>query len=327
VISKLQGESNVILKQLVSTQVNIDTYSTLIERHTANLLVYAANLDATYAQQEVGTIQYRETIVRERHIRAQRDYDQAIIDEIQKNSTNRISTPTNLNTPAISVAYTTLKTVEGHVNKYSEIYDLYNLQSTNQGLMISTTMGYSNSYTTLLSSQMAAKIYPNDTLLTERRVERERIYQGGRQVMQAREDAVKLGYDDIYSRKRASDEAYNSLFSPSELHANTSTISSFLIQGYSARVALPQAPLTAEQIIVKERLGKAMSIRDRAKDIRDRATLALRMTVDADAAGSTPATRAAVEAATSGAVQAADDLTAAEQSFDQASAALSAAGL
>lgn len=327
VISRLHSESNVILKQLVSTQVNIDTYSTLIERHTANLLVYAANLDATYAQQELGTIQYRETIVREKHIRAQREYDQAIIDEIQKNSTNRISTPTNLNTPAISVAYTTLKTVEGHVNKYSEIYDLYNVQSTNQGLMISTTMGYSNSYTTLLSTQMAARIYPNDTLLTERRVERERIYHGGRQVIQAREDTVKLGYDDIYARKRASDEAYNSLFSPSELHANTSTISSFLIQGYSARVALPQAPLTPEQILVKERLIKATNIRDRAKDFRDRATLALQTAVDADAAGSTPTTRAAVEAATSGAVQAADDLTAAQASVDQASAALNALGL
>ena len=327
VIEKLHRDSNVILKQLVSTQVNIDTYSTLIERNTANLLVYAANLDATYAQQELGTIQYRETIVRERHIRAQRDYDQAIIEEIQKNSTNRISTPTNLNTPAISIAYTTLKTVEGHVNKYPEIYDLYNLQSTKQGIMISTTMGYSNSYTTLLSSQMAARIYPNDTLVTERRVVSERIYHGGRQVLQERENTVKLGYDDIYSRKRASDEAYNSLFSPSELHANTSTISSFLIQGYSARVALPQAPLTAEQVIVKERLINATSLRDRAIRFRDRIKPGLQLAVDADAAASTPTTRAQLEAVTTALVQAEDDVTAAEQSFNEASAAMSAVGL
>jgi hypothetical protein len=327
VINKLYGESNVVLKQLVSTQVNIDTYSTLIERNTANLLVYAAELDATYAQQEQGTVKYRETIVRERHIRAQREYDQAIIDEIQKNSTNRISTPTNLNTPAISIAYTTLKTVETHVNKYSEIYDLYNLQSTNQGVMLSTTMGYSNSYTTLLSSQMAARIYPNDTAVVERSRVMERAYQGGRQVMQERETAVKLGYDDIYARKRASDEAYNTLFSPSELYANTSTISSFLIQGYSARVALPQAPLTQGQILAKERVSGALVLRDRAKVIRDRATLALRLAVDADAAASNPTTRAGVEAATSAAVQAADDLTAAQASVDEASAALSAVGL
>jgi hypothetical protein len=327
VINKLYGESNVILKQLVSTQVNIDTYSTLIERNTANLLVYAAELDATYAQQEQGTVKYRETIVRERHIRAQRDYDQAIIDEIQKNSTNRISTPTNLNTPAISIAYTTLKTVETHVNKYSEIYDLYNVQSTNQGLMLSTTMGYSNSYTTLLSSQMAARIYPNDTAVVERSRVMERAYHGGRQVMQERENTVKLGYDDIYARKRASDEAYNTLFSPSELYANTSTISSFLIQGYSARVSLPQAPLTQGQVLAKERVSGALVLRDRAKVIRDRATLALRLAVDADAAASNPTTRAGVEAATSAAVQAADDLTAAQVSVDEASAALSAVGL
>jgi hypothetical protein len=327
VINKLYGESNVILKQLVSTQVNIDTYSTLIERNTANLLVYAAELDATYAQQEQGTVKYRETIVRERHIRAQRDYDQAIIDEIQKNSTNRISTPTNLNTPAISIAYTTLKTVETHVNKYSEIYDLYNVQSTNQGLMLSTTMGYSNSYTTLLSSQMAARIYPNDTAVVERSRVMERAYHGGRQVMQERENTVKLGYDDIYARKRASDEAYNTLFSPSELYANTSTISSFLIQGYSARVSLPQAPLTQGQVLAKERVSGALVLRDRAKVIRDRATLALRLAVDADAAASNPTTRAGVEAATSAAVQAADDLKAAQVSVDEASAALSAVGL
>ena len=326
-ISKLYGESNVILKQMVSTQVNIDTYSTLIERNTANLLVYAADLDASYAQQEQGTVKYRETIVRERHIRAQRDYDQAIIDEIQKNSTNRISTPTNLNTPAISIAYTTLKTVEAHVNKYSEIYDLYNVQSTNQGLMLSTTMGYSNSYTTLLSSQMAARIYPNDTAVVERSRDRERVYREGREVMQVRENAVKLSYDDIYARKKVSDESYNTLFSPSELYANTSTISSFLIQGYSARIALPQAPLTQGQILAKERLTGALVLRDRAKVIRDRATLALRLAVDADAAASNPTTSADVEAATSAAVQAADDLTATQTSVDEASAALTALGL
>jgi hypothetical protein len=327
VINKLYGESNVILNQMVSTQVNIDTYSTLIERNTANLLVYAAELDASYAQQEQGTMKYRETIVREKHIRAQRDYDQAIIDEIQKNSTNRISTPTNLNTPAISVAYTTLKTVEGHVNKYSEIYDLYNLQSTNQGLMLSTTMGHSNSYTTLLSSQMAARIYPNDTLVLERRREREQVYQTGRQVLQERENVVKLGYDDIYARKRVSDEAYNTLFSASELYANTSTISSFLIQGYSARVSLAQAPLTEGQILAKERVSGALVLRDRAKVIRDRATADLQVAVTVDAAASTPKTKADVEAATSAALQAADDLTAAQASVDAASAGLKAVGL
>jgi hypothetical protein len=324
-ISKLYTDSNITLKHLVSTQVNIDTYSTLIERHTANLLVYAATLDASYAQEELGTMKYRETIVREKHIRAQKDYDQAVIDEIQRNSTNGISTATNLNTPAISIAYTTLKTVEEHVNKYSEIYDLYNAQSTNQGLMLSTTVGYSNSYTTLLSSQMAAKIYPNDTATVERKVARERVYNTERKSIDDRNQGVTLGYQDIYARKSLNDQAYNSLFSPSELSANTSTISSFLIQGYNAVIQLSQPPLTPEQLLIQERLGKTQSILRRAKKVAEDAQAALQAAVNADAAGSTPATAAALEAATNAAAQAADDEGVAQAEVDAAQAEVDAA--
>jgi hypothetical protein len=326
VITKLYTESNVTLKQLVSTQVNIDTYSTLIERHSANLLVYAANLDASYAQQECGTMKYRETIIREKHIAAQRDYDRTIIDEIQKNSTNGITTATNLNTPAISIAYTTLKTVEEHVNKYSEIYDLYNLQSTNQGLMISTTMGYSNSYTTLLSSQMAAKIYPNDTVVIERRREREIVYNVCRQAVQQRESAVKLGYDDIYVRKRVNDATYNTLFSPSQINANTSTISSFLIQGYSAVIELSKPPPTPEQLSLRSRAERARNLVNRAKRIRDDAVEALRLAVQTDASNSNAETRAAVEVAEAAAQQAADDVGVAQSEADETEAAATAAG-
>jgi hypothetical protein len=327
VMAKLYTESNAVLKQVVSTQVNIDTYSTLVERHTTNLLVYAANLDASYAQQEMGTMQYRETIVREKHIRAQKDYDQAIIDEIQKNSTNGISTATNLNTPAISVAYTTLKTVEEHVNKYAEIYDLYNTQSTNQGAMISTTMGYSNSYTILLSSKMAARMYPNDTLVTEKRRVTEQEYKVKRQAVQQRDEGVRLGYDDIYTRKRAADETYNKLFSPSELFANTSTISSFLIKGYREVIQLSRPPLTPEQLQIQERVERTQGMLRRAKLVATGAQLALRVAVNEDTAARTAATAAALEEATNTAAQAAEDQGAAQAEADAAQAAAEAADL
>jgi hypothetical protein len=326
VITKLYTESNATLKQLVSTQVNIDTYSTLIERHSANRLVYASRLDASYAQQECGTMKYRETIIREKHIAAQRDYDRTIIDEIQKNSTNGITTATNLNTPAISIAYTTLKTVEEHVNKYSEIYDLYNEQSTKQGFMLSTTMGYSNSYTTLLSSQMAAKIYPNDTVVIERRREREIVYNVCRQAVQQRESAVKLGYDDISVRKRAIDATYNTLFSPSQINANTSTISSFLIQGYNAVIELSKPPPTPEQLLLRSRAERARNLVNRAKRIRDDAVEALRLAVQTDASNSNAQTRAAVEVAEAAAQQAADDVGVAQAEADETEAAATAAG-
>jgi hypothetical protein len=327
VIAKLSRDSNATLKQLVSTQVNIDTYSTLIERHSANLLVYAANLDASYAQQEYGTMKYRETIIREKHIAAQRDYDRAIINEIQKNSTNGISTATNLNTPAISIAYTTLKTVEEHVNKYSEIYDLYNAQSTKQGFMLSTTMGYSNSYTTLLSSQMAAKIYPNDPVVIERRTQREQLHHGGRQDMVQREREVQLGYQDIGVLKRVSDATYNTLFSPSEIYANTSTISSFLIQGYSAVIELSKPPPTPEQLSIRSRLERVRNLVNRTKKIRDDAIQALRVAVETEAASSNAETRAALEAAQNAAQQAADDVGVAQAEADETEAAAVAAGV
>jgi len=231
----LYGESNIINKQLTSTQMTLDTYSTLIERNTANLIVYAANIDSNYLQQEYGSLRYRETFVRQLHINTQATYDGLVLAQIQQNST---STVTNLNTPSISIAYTTLQTVENHLSKYSGIYNQYDIQLLNEKVQVSTAIGHSNTYTTLFSTQVSSKLNPNDKALLDIYLSTQQAYQLETKAIIQNGSNISLGYADIAHARSPVDSIYDTLFTPSQIAANASTISSFILQGFKTAATL-----------------------------------------------------------------------------------------
>jgi hypothetical protein len=231
----LYGESNIINKQLNSTQVTLDTYSTLIERNTANLIVYAANMDSNYLQQEYGSLKYRETFVRQLHINTQAKYDGLVLAQIQQNST---STVTNLNTPSISIAYTTLQTVQNHLGKYSGIYNQYDIQLLNEKIQVSTAIGHSNTYTNLFSTQVSSKLNPNDKGLLEIYLSTQQVYELETKAILQNASNLSLGYADIAHARSPVDSIYDTLFTPSQIAANASTISSFIIQGFDTAARL-----------------------------------------------------------------------------------------
>jgi hypothetical protein len=231
----LYGESNIINKQLNSTQVTLDTYSTLIERNTANMIVYAANIDSNYLQQEYGSLKYRETFVRQLHINTQAKYDGLVLAQIQQNST---STVTNLNTPSISIAYTTLQTVQNHLAKYSGIYNQYDIQLLNEKIQVSTAIGHSNTYTSLFSTQVSSKLNPNDKGLLEIYLSTQQVYELETKAILQNASNISLGYADIAHARSPVDSIYDTLFTPSQIAANASTISSFIIQGFDMAARL-----------------------------------------------------------------------------------------
>jgi len=231
----LYGESNTINKQLTSTQVTVDTYSTLIERNTANLLVHAANIGSNYLQQEYGSLKYRETFVRQLHMNKQATYDGLVLAQIKENSTSKV---TNLNIPSISIAYTTLQTIENHLDNYTGIYNQYDIQLLNEKVQVSTAIGHSNTYTTLFSTQISSKLNPNDQALLEIYLSAQRTYAQETSAILQNASNISLGYADIAHLRSPVDSVYTTLFTPSQLAANASTISSFIIQGFNTAATL-----------------------------------------------------------------------------------------
>jgi hypothetical protein len=234
-LQTLYGQSNTINTQLISTQVLVDTYTRVIERNTANMLVYAANIDSNYLQQDYGSLKYRETLVRQLHMQEQAKYDSIVLNEIQKNST---STITNLNTPSVNIAYNTLQNIEHHINKYSLIYTEYERQLLNQKIQVSTTAGNSNMYTVLFSTQISSELNPNDQSLLGLYLSTQNLYRMGIASIRQNASNITIGYADIKHVRDPVDAVYTTFFTPSQIAANASTISSFLIQGFNIAATL-----------------------------------------------------------------------------------------
>ena len=231
----LYGESNIVNTELTSNQVLVDTYSRIIERNTANMLVYAANIDSNYLQQEYGSLKYRETLVRQLHMQTQATYDSIVVDQIKNNST---STITNLNTPSIAIAYNTLQNIEHHISKYSAIYTEYERQLLNQKIQVSTTSGHSNMYSILFSTQISSELNPNDQSLLGVYLSTQYKYSLETGSIRQNASNISLGYEDIKHVRTPVDSVYTTFFTPSQLVANASTISSFLIQGFNIAATL-----------------------------------------------------------------------------------------
>jgi hypothetical protein len=237
-IVSLNVQSNDVNKQLTSTQINIDTYSSIIEQQTANMIVYAAMMASNALQEDYGAFKYKETLGREAHMNAQIAYNQAVLAQIQANSTNGISSATNLNTTTISVAYTTLNRTTDYVNTFSNAYSFYDVQVFNQKNQISTAVGHSNTYTTLLSTQMASKLNPSNQTLLTIYLSTQDIYNKEIASIARNESTIAIAYQDINSIKAANYATYDMIFTASEIAAHTSTISSFIIQGFNNALTL-----------------------------------------------------------------------------------------
>ncbi len=240
--SELQGVESSITGNLTS----IRTQSSILESETINMIGFQTLIGASFNMQEHATYQYRETYVRLRRLALQQYYDSCVLQQVQATSTQNGNlvrqaagaafTPIaiNLNTPTINLAYNNLTTVTTFLNSFTSIYTNYDIQRQNL-LNVSTSVGnqreaystlttFSNQFQLFSGNPTAGQGFSNAQTAFITRQNNTRNLQSNAALTQAQ----------INTAKNTFLTTYQAVFLSSDIIANESTISSFLIQGFRA---------------------------------------------------------------------------------------------
>jgi hypothetical protein len=250
--NKAIGDFNDALQQTQSSITGntsiIQTQSSILESETINLLGYQAQIAASFNIEEESAYQYRETYVRQKRMTAQQYYDACVLQQVQTTSTQNGNlivqaagapvTPIsiNLNTPTITLAYNNLTTITTFLNNFTSIYANYDIQTVNlQG--VSTSVGAQRAaYSTLTTFSNQFMMNPNSVPAGQSFSNAQQNFINKQIQTTNLQSNVDLTQAQINTAKNTFLTTYQAVFLSSDIFANESTISSFLITGFNTAV-------------------------------------------------------------------------------------------
>ena len=245
VVKSLSNDLDQIQSSIVGNDSDIYTLSTILESEIVNMIAHQADVAASFNQEEYSAYQFRETYVRLRRADAQKYYDACIVQQVQNTSTQNATLkaqagpsaftplPINLNTPAINLAYTNLTTITSFLDTFSNIYTNYNIQTTNlEG--VSTSIGNQRTaYSTVTFFTKMTRLNPTNTNIGQSFSNAQTAFIANQTTTNNLMNNVALTQVQINAAKNRFLTTYHAVFLSSDIMANESTISSFLIAGFN----------------------------------------------------------------------------------------------
>jgi len=238
-------------EQIHSSSIHLASQSSILKSEMINLAAYDAQLKGTLNIQENAAIQYKETYCRVQRMTLQNMYEGLVIGAVQAASTmtannmalaggNQVTpTPVDLTPAPIQRSYNALTSINNFLATFANVYAVYNAQDANIS-QLSTAIGYESlSWSTLnqYSNQYYASLDPTMRSMMA----------AAQQDESQKEDTVNsllqtyaAAQIPIQEAKQGISTTYVTFFSPSEIRAQESTISSFIITGYRQAADLLQ---------------------------------------------------------------------------------------
>lgn len=233
-------------QSLMLSQITYDTslfaQSSILNTALITLATYDTQIKNNVNVLENTAYQYRETYTRVKRIGVQNKYEDLVTQAVQNASTATQKSgkqeAADLTTLGIPATYSNLTSINTFLESFSNMYTTYNTQTSNI-VALSTSIGYqSNAWSSLrvYSSNAYYKVgnYSSLSLLVKT----------GNIEFSAKTDAMNtqlLNYsktqDNINAMKQAFSTSYSTLFAPSEITLQETTISSFMIDGYNTAMA------------------------------------------------------------------------------------------
>lgn len=245
-ITRFNGELQGVESSITGNMLSIRTQSSILESETINMLGYETLIGVCFNMEEQATYQYRETYVRQRRLTLQEYYDSCVLQQVQATSTQNGNlirqaagatvTPIaiNLNTPTINLAYNNLTTVTTFLNSFTSIYTNYDIQTQNL-LNISTSIGNQReAYSTLTTFSNQFQLFPLNTTAGQGFSNAQNAFVSRQANTRTLQSNSALTQAQINTAKNTFLTTYQAVFLSSDIIANESTISSFLIQGFRA---------------------------------------------------------------------------------------------
>jgi hypothetical protein len=249
----LIGFSNMLVQvnsSITGNDTAINTLSSILESEMINILGYQTDVAASFNLEEKSAYQYRETYVRLRRVDAQKYYDACVLQQVQNISTQNATlkaqagsatfTPIaiNLNTPTINLAYTNLTTIASFLGTFTNIYGNYDIQTVNlRG--VSTSIGNQRtSYSTTTFFMNMSRINPTNPSIGQSFSNAQTAFIANQTTTKNLMNNVALTQAQINTAKNRFLTTYQAVFLSSDIIANESTISSFLVAGFKAAVTI-----------------------------------------------------------------------------------------
>jgi hypothetical protein len=266
-------------RSIAQSTTAVFAQSSILNSQLINLAIFDTQIKNNVNIQERASYEYRETFCRLKRIDLQNSYESQVLSVIQAASTTSgqlqaanpmvAITPTtaNLNTPAITNAYTSLTSINSFLSNFNTIYNAYDSQTGNiQNL--STSIGAQNNAWSTLSIYDSAIFYNiiplptmggggNDevqqigglSMVEEKRFDNKRREMEDKAAAANFDFSQKqgivamalqtyiMGQKTLASAKQQFSTGYTPFFNGSEILAQESTISSFMISGYRQAIA------------------------------------------------------------------------------------------
>ena len=236
-ISRMNTQNVSLMLSQITYDTSLFAQSSILNTAFITLATYDTQIKNNVNILENTAYQYRETYTRVKRIGVQNKYEDLVTQAVQNASTATQKTgkqqAADLTTLGIPATYSNLTSINTFLDSFSNIYTTYKNQTSNI-VALSTSIGYqSNAWSSLrvYTSNAYYKVgnYSSLSLLVKT----------GNIEFSAKTDAMNaqlLNYSkmqaNINSMKELFSTSYSTLFTPSEITLQESTISSFMIDGY-----------------------------------------------------------------------------------------------
>ena len=250
-LSTIQGNIVVLARNRDSTY----TQSSLLLQDYILLDQYQNDILINTNTQEVVSYKYKETCTRTKLLTFKQQYQDLVLSSIQMSSTFTGSTvqglldrgdtsyvadttfPVNLDTPIINTTYNKIISIDAFLDVFAQIYEKYdkkNADIISLGDSIGDTL---TAYNNFSPASLDAYINPTDeALLQQKNIQLGLLIQAQNEVIRKKRvivDDISLIQSTVSSIFLST---YLNTFSPYEISQQNSTISSFIISGFSTAI-------------------------------------------------------------------------------------------
>lgn len=259
--SSIRGLSSV-QSSILSLGGNVNSFRDTIFIESSLLLLdyiqldqYQNDIRLNTNTQDLTAYKYKETCTRTKLLSYKQQYQDLVLSSIQMSSSFTASTiqgllnrgdtsyvadttyPVDLNTPIINATYKQIGTINAFLDVFAQIYDKYDKKNTDIGILANSIENTLTAYNNFQPASLNAYANPRDSALLQAKNTQLGF------LIQAQNDVIIkkriIAQDDIMIQSTVSTlylSTYKNIFSPDEISQQDSTISSFIMSGFSTAV-------------------------------------------------------------------------------------------
>lgn len=233
-IDDITSKIGILDGQIATNEGQYYAQSSILNTELINLAIFDTQIKDSVNQQERSAYSYRETYCRLLRLDRQATYEQKVSAAI----TAAAGAPVNLSDPDTVAAYTSLTSIDSFLQTFASVYAVYDTQADNL-IALSTAVGRESESWSTLSDYSDKNFYSALSVPPYQQQAADAFTQYA--IKQSAFNTASATYmaqqTTIAGKKSDFATSYTTFFSPTEIAAQNTEISSFVIDGFTQGTA------------------------------------------------------------------------------------------